>query len=175
MTRIPQLDFYFVEGPATLSAPSLSLEPTSRSVGQAPQGLPEHLVDAAEQYRRTAEVVERLDREHQRILRAYYAPMLPALRRIYADLGDLAGPMLIMCESAADLASLIVQARAGRRTDRAPAAERLAEAKQEARQAVDAAHRAYRDERRLHDAFREQLRSDLRRRRFEALMRGTAA
>jgi len=150
----------------TLGAPAMSLEPTSRSVGQAPEGLSERLVDAATAYRTTDEIVERLDREHQQVLRAFYVALPPSLRRVYGDLGDLAGPMMLLTQSAADLASMVVKARRDRDTN-----EKLRGLKETARKAVEVAHRAYLDERRLREAVAEKLRSDMRRRRIEALFR----
>ncbi len=171
MRRDPSLDWYYCEARLVLGAPAMSLEPTTRSDGKAPEGLPEAIVQAASLYRGLSSVIDRLDHEHQRILRRYYEPLAPALRRIYGDLGDLAGVVLSMQTDHAELASLVVRARDRKGKD---ARAELRALLTKAREAVQAAHKAYREEHRLHEAFSEQLRSDRRRRRFEALMRGAA-
>lgn len=164
MKRDYLLDWYFVEAPYLLGAPAMSMEPTSRSVGQAPQGLPEYVVENATSYRAIGEAVERLAHEHQSALRRYYTPLSPALRRIYHDLGDLAGVLLSM-HNAGDLASLVIQARKDKH-----ARVLLGEHKDAARTIVDAAHKAYRE------ACRDRDRAEAARRRakYEAMFKGAA-
>jgi hypothetical protein len=76
------LRFFFEEAPLDLAAKSADLEVSS---GATPTGLlpshvsalPAHVIDTAARYRGIDEVVSRLSHQHQRILRAYYRPLLP--------------------------------------------------------------------------------------------------
>lgn len=142
MRREPDLAWYYEEARLTLGAPAASIESSTRSEGKVPDGLPRYVVIAAAKYRDIDRVVRRLSYEQQRVLRAFYSPMLPAARRMFADLGDLAPVALHLKGDAAALASMVVRARKDRNVS-----ARLGELRDEAKAALADAHRAYRDAR----------------------------
>lgn len=172
--RDPDLTFYFVEAPMRFAPPAQPLEVSTESDGSTPDGPSDEVVAAAAKYRRIGEVVDRLDHEHQRVLRAFYVPLTPGARRLFGDLGDMAGVVLAttvttMAEHA-DLVTLLVASRSKR--EKAEKVRTLVDA---ATAMVSEAHRAFREARKAYDRYLDAVRAERRRARIEALVRGAAA
>ncbi len=97
-------------------------------------GYTEKHIASATRARRVSDVLERLPHDQQRVLRASYTPLLPAvLRELHGAYGDLAGIVLLLAgpEDARAVAA-----------DRS-AIQRQAELRAQARAALATAERAY--------------------------------
>lgn len=165
--RDHDLAWFVVESDGDLGAHAQTYEPSSHGEGQAHPGPSTRQIDAATRYRQIAEALSMIDPSHRRVLERYYAVIPPAVRRAYADLGDLLGVVLGMAGDPALLASRCLAARGD-----ADARDRIARLRAEASTMVVEAHRAYREARRTLDRERRTTIQARRQARREDMMRG---
>lgn len=165
--RDHDLHWFVVESDGDLGAHAQTYEPSSHGEGQAHPGPSTRQIDAATRYRVISEALSLINPAHRRVIERYYATIPPAVRRAYADLGDLLGVVLGMVGDPALLASRCSAARGD-----ADARDRIARLRAEASTRVVEAHRAYREARRTLDRERQAGRRARQAERLTALLRG---
>lgn len=101
------LTWYYRDSEGAVGHRAQSYEPTTISIGQAPDGLSDRVVAAAGRERRIRGILIGIGRRHEQLLRAAYALPHPRIARLDAELyGELAGVVCLLCGQAVAEGSL---------------------------------------------------------------------
>lgn len=166
--RDNMLAWFFDGADGDLGLRAMSLEPTTHSEGEAPQGISVHQYEAADRYRRIEAILREVEPWHRRTLERHYAPLPPSVRRLYAGLGDVLAVCLGLTGNHAALASTLVSSRSDK-----GARLRVEGLIAEAEELVKDAHQAYRAVRDRHARDRKQERWESLSGFFECILRAS--